>query len=828
MSFEELFNQEITVASKVSETVADASGSVTVYTKDDMKRMGRYTINELAEITPGFSVHSTSDGDIWLETRGTYGDRNSKHLILVDGIPIHNSRNYMALTGHDLPLLFAKRVEFLKGPASALYGVSAFNGVINIISDDLEEESSKMTTKIIAGTENFKTNSDGTFMLEKGFLSHYMKKNKYGEAQISVGYSSRESDLQVISDNSLKSTNEQLATASANNEYITQATTEYTDPNSNSSYSLIQIDTTRKGQYAYTQSTAFIPTQDYVVLDTVSVSGYLTFNQSDVTSGKYTLSSFAAIDTIASGADTSFVIKDSIITRQSVRYSTTDSSLTEWREEFAGTENKIRNQEQNIFFSASQTFTQGLFEGVRLGLIFSDRETGYGMGWGDNSSIANNHTWSSFIPYISYKNQINDMVVLNSYAKYNQSREFGLQANRAGWWADGGGSTDDIITQGSAPKWGIFNYDVKAHNVEGMAEVSISFLEHASIISGINYDARWQDGNKSFTLASNQAANNSFGGGFSSLYDEVAHTYSGYIQARNKFPLLEGLITILGVRVDNGFLDGESYSTTSPRISLVQKITNEINIKTSLGRALKAPGIQEISHNKEKGIWIDQHNAQHPDKTEYTKLGTLTPEVIQTLEGGINFVNQSFKVGYTHFYNTTKDAIETFHFWKVHGKMSEGGHIDDVILESDFFGNASGTTHAQGGELEIQYVANKELRFISNGSFSETWGYPFISDNKTLRGYAPNAPIWKNNTGVGYENHWASGVLWFKYISGYRKTDGVRNGHYLFDMNINVPLSSYALLSLKVNNLLNKQYKSAPGTYMMPSRTISLGLTSEF
>ncbi len=790
--------------------------------------MGRYTINALAEITPGFSIHSTSDGDTWLETRGTYGDRNSKHLVLVDGIPIHNSRNYMALTGNDLPLLFAKRVEFLKGPASALYGVSAFNGVINIISDDLAEESSKMTTRILAGTENFKTNSEGTFMLEKGFFSHYMKKNTFGEAQMSVGYSSRESDLQVLSDNFLTSTNELLATASTNNEYITQSTTEYTDPNSNTRFSLIQIDTTRKGQYAYTQSTAFIPTDDHTVLDTVPVTGYLTFNKSDVTSGKYTLSSFGTIDTIASGSDTSFVIKDSIITRQTVRYSTTDSSLTEWREEFAATENKIRNQEQSIFFSASQSFTQGIFEGVRLGLIYSDRETGYGMGWGDNSSLANSHTWSSFIPYISYTNQITDMVLLHSYVKYNQSREFGLQANRVGWWADAGGSTDDIITNGSGPKWGLFNFDVKAHNIEGMAEVSISFFEHASIISGINYDTRWQDGNKSYTLTSNQVANNSFNGGFSSLYNEVAHTYSGYIQGRNKFPLLEGLITIFGVRIDNGLLDGESYSTTSPRISLVQKVTDEINIKASLGRALKAPGIQEISHNKEKGKWIDQHNAAYPNKTEYTNLETLTPEVIQTIEGGVNFVNKSFKIGYTHFYNTTKDAIETFHFWKVHGKMSEDGHIDDGILESDFFGNASGTTYAQGGELEIQYVPNKDLRFVTNGSFSETWGYPYISDTMTLRGSAPNTPVWKNNTGVSYENRWASSALWFKYVSGYRENASVRNGHYLFDMNINIPVSSYALLSLKVNNILNKQYKSASGTYLMPSRTISLGLTSEF
>jgi hypothetical protein len=47
-----------------------------------------------------------------------------------------NPRHNLGDDEEVLPLLFAKQVEFLRGPASALYGVGAFSGVINVVAAD--------------------------------------------------------------------------------------------------------------------------------------------------------------------------------------------------------------------------------------------------------------------------------------------------------------------------------------------------------------------------------------------------------------------------------------------------------------------------------------------------------------------------------------------------------------------------------------------------------------------------------------------------------------------------------------------------------------------
>tara|TARA_B100000809_G_scaffold266837_1_gene332054 strand:+ start:4174 stop:6282 length:2109 start_codon:yes stop_codon:yes gene_type:complete len=135
ISLSELTDFDITVASKNPENIQDAPGVITAYSSKEMNYLGYYTIRDLADITPGYSSYR-SLGEITLETRGqkTAGFDNNKHLLLIDGIPIYHARGGKVNVEEDLPLYFAKQVEFLRGPGTALYGVGAFYGVINIAS----------------------------------------------------------------------------------------------------------------------------------------------------------------------------------------------------------------------------------------------------------------------------------------------------------------------------------------------------------------------------------------------------------------------------------------------------------------------------------------------------------------------------------------------------------------------------------------------------------------------------------------------------------------------------------------------------------------------
>lgn len=153
LSFDDLMNVEVTVASKKEESIYDAPGIVTSYSFKQMENFGYFTLKELGNITPGYSV-TTLYGEQGFETRGTKTSsfNNNRHLVLWDGIPINHSRANKAPVGEELSLFGAKRVEFLRGPASALYGTGAYYGVVNIVPFLPNEKRTEFRSRVVMGT----------------------------------------------------------------------------------------------------------------------------------------------------------------------------------------------------------------------------------------------------------------------------------------------------------------------------------------------------------------------------------------------------------------------------------------------------------------------------------------------------------------------------------------------------------------------------------------------------------------------------------------------------------------------------------------------------
>lgn len=190
MDLEQLLNYEITVASKKAEKLSDAPGAITAYSSTDIEKMGYYTLADLAAITAGYSAPKGLNVSQF-ETRGQYtsgGFDNNKHLILVDGIPVYNARANMASSEEVLPLLGFQRVEFLRGPGSALYGIGAFSGVVNVVSKELTENGTQVDGKLSMG------NYDG----KKRIMFNVMNKSDEGVTKISGGFYSKESTLQYL------------------------------------------------------------------------------------------------------------------------------------------------------------------------------------------------------------------------------------------------------------------------------------------------------------------------------------------------------------------------------------------------------------------------------------------------------------------------------------------------------------------------------------------------------------------------------------------------------------------------------------------------------
>jgi iron complex outermembrane receptor protein len=140
MSLEDLMQVKIEPvfgASKRLQPVTEAPASVTIVTAEDIERYGYRTLGDILRGVRGFYV--TNDRNYtYLGARGFAipGDYNTRILMLVDGHRMNDNVYEQATVGAEFgldPSTFA-RVEIIRGPASSLYGTSAFFAVVNIVT----------------------------------------------------------------------------------------------------------------------------------------------------------------------------------------------------------------------------------------------------------------------------------------------------------------------------------------------------------------------------------------------------------------------------------------------------------------------------------------------------------------------------------------------------------------------------------------------------------------------------------------------------------------------------------------------------------------------
>ncbi|MEN9575042.1 MAG: hypothetical protein RL514_2897 [Verrucomicrobiota bacterium] len=140
LSLDELLTvkvQTVTSAAKYAQPTALAPASVTIVTDRDIQLHGYRNLAEVLGSVRGF--YSTSDRNYhYLGVRGFSrpGDYNSRVLLLIDGHRVNDVVFDGAPIGNDgyLDVDLIDRVEVVRGPGSAVYGSSAFFGVVNVIT----------------------------------------------------------------------------------------------------------------------------------------------------------------------------------------------------------------------------------------------------------------------------------------------------------------------------------------------------------------------------------------------------------------------------------------------------------------------------------------------------------------------------------------------------------------------------------------------------------------------------------------------------------------------------------------------------------------------
>ncbi len=134
MSLEELMDLKVVSASRMEEKTSDAPATIHLITDDQIRTRGYMNLEEVLEDIPEIEIQKKASVEYsnYFTIRGI--DGSEKFIILMDGMRINSPTGTPLAIVYNYPVINARQIEIILGPASALYGVDAFTGVINIIT----------------------------------------------------------------------------------------------------------------------------------------------------------------------------------------------------------------------------------------------------------------------------------------------------------------------------------------------------------------------------------------------------------------------------------------------------------------------------------------------------------------------------------------------------------------------------------------------------------------------------------------------------------------------------------------------------------------------
>ncbi|CUB03202.1 Outer membrane cobalamin receptor protein [Marinomonas fungiae] len=120
----------VVTATTTEVTEAQSLTSVTVISKDDIKKQQPHEITELLAAQPGIDI-VTNGGYGKSTSIFTRGSNSTGTKLLIDGVPIQ-SHSLGSASWQYLPISQVERIEIVRGPKSSLYGSSAAGGVVQV------------------------------------------------------------------------------------------------------------------------------------------------------------------------------------------------------------------------------------------------------------------------------------------------------------------------------------------------------------------------------------------------------------------------------------------------------------------------------------------------------------------------------------------------------------------------------------------------------------------------------------------------------------------------------------------------------------------------
>ena len=130
----------VVTANRFQQPVNTVLAPTDVVTRDEINRWQAKNLNDVMRRLPGVDIaqYGGMGQSSSLFIRGT---ETRQVLVLVDGIPMSRPGISNTPDLNQIPLSLVQRVEYIRGPRSAIYGSGAMGGVINIITHSDNDES---------------------------------------------------------------------------------------------------------------------------------------------------------------------------------------------------------------------------------------------------------------------------------------------------------------------------------------------------------------------------------------------------------------------------------------------------------------------------------------------------------------------------------------------------------------------------------------------------------------------------------------------------------------------------------------------------------------
>lgn len=123
----------IVTANRVAQPVNTVLAATSTVTRQDIDRWQSHSLIDVMRRLPGIDI--AQNGGMGQKSALFVRGTNSSHvLILIDGIRLNQAGISGSSDLNQFPISLVQRVEYIRGPRSAIYGSDAIGGVINIIT----------------------------------------------------------------------------------------------------------------------------------------------------------------------------------------------------------------------------------------------------------------------------------------------------------------------------------------------------------------------------------------------------------------------------------------------------------------------------------------------------------------------------------------------------------------------------------------------------------------------------------------------------------------------------------------------------------------------